>query len=70
MLPTVFLTNSELRNRFEKYEVIGEGAYGRVYRALERVSREYVALKGVPLNDGEEGVCTTKIITNVVVPNK
>jgi serine/threonine protein kinase len=37
-------------------EVVGEGAYGRVLKATDRISKEVVALKGIPLDNADDGV--------------
>ena len=34
---------------FQKLEKIGEGTYGVVYKALDRVTQQYVALKKIRL---------------------
>ncbi|RLN98846.1 hypothetical protein BBJ28_00023620 [Nothophytophthora sp. Chile5] len=36
---------------FEKLDCIGEGTYGTVYRALDRTTRQLVALKRVLLHN-------------------
>lgn len=41
---------------FETLEQIGEGTYGQVYRARDRVSNQIVALKKVRMEHEKEGV--------------
>ncbi|XP_029654345.1 cyclin-dependent kinase 10-like [Octopus sinensis] len=43
-------------DRFEILNTIGEGAYGVVYRAINRRSREIFALKRVKMNPGKQSV--------------
>ncbi|CAK9877920.1 unnamed protein product [Sphagnum jensenii] len=47
--------------RYEKVEKIGEGTYGVVYRARDRVTNETVALKKIRLEQEDEGVPSTAI---------
>jgi len=55
-MPSVVIHNvSELRERYEKVVVVGEGAYGRVLKATERLTKEIVALKSIPLQCDQEG---------------
>jgi len=44
---------------FQKIEKIGEGAYGIVYKALDKVTEEFVALKKIRLDTESEGVPST-----------
>ena len=46
---------------FQKLEKIGEGTYGVVYKALDRVTQQYVALKKIRLETESEGVPSTAI---------
>ncbi|CAK9229653.1 unnamed protein product [Sphagnum troendelagicum] len=46
---------------YEKVEKIGEGTYGVVYRARDRVTNETVALKKIRLEQEDEGVPSTAI---------
>ena len=48
-------------DNFEKGEKIGEGTYGVVYKARNRVTDEIVALKRIRLEQEEEGVPSTAI---------
>ncbi|CAE6964705.1 CDK3 [Symbiodinium sp. KB8] len=57
-----------LERRFEqKYEVtepkvLGEGTYGKVYKAVSRISNQVVAIKRIKLNpDDDEGVPSTAL---------
>jgi cyclin-dependent kinase 2 len=45
-----------LSGQYEKVEKIGEGTYGVVYRARDRVTNEIVALKKIRLEQEDEGV--------------
>nr|GMC49666.1 cell division control protein 2 homolog D [Ipomoea batatas] len=46
---------------FEKLEKVGEGTYGKVYRARERATGKIVALKKTRLHEDEEGVPPTTL---------
>ncbi|CAN4092835.1 unnamed protein product [Withania somnifera] len=46
---------------FEKLEKVGEGTYGKVYRARDRVTGNIVALKKTRLHEDEEGVPPTTL---------
>jgi len=48
-------------DRYEKLEKIGEGTYGVVYKARDKVSKEIVALKKIRLEAEDEGVPSTAI---------
>ena len=50
-------------DRYEKLEKIGEGTYGVVYKARNRLSGELVALKKIGLEAEDEGIPSTA--TNV-----
>ncbi|KAJ7567640.1 hypothetical protein O6H91_01G000100 [Diphasiastrum complanatum] len=47
--------------QYEKVEKIGEGTYGVVYKARDRVTNETIALKKIRLEQEEEGVPSTAI---------
>lgn len=47
--------------QYEKVEKIGEGTYGVVYRARDRITGEIIALKKIRLEQEEEGVPSTAI---------
>lgn len=53
----------ELRgmDRYMRIEKIGEGTYGVVYKARDKVTNEYVALKKIRLESEDEGVPSTTI---------
>lgn len=46
---------------FEKLEKVGEGTYGKVYRAREKATGMIVALKKTRLHEDEEGVPPTTL---------
>jgi serine/threonine protein kinase len=50
----------EMEN-FQKIEKIGEGAYGVVYKATDKVTGQFVALKKIRLETETEGVPSTAI---------
>ncbi|KAL5972235.1 Cyclin-dependent-like kinase 5 [Taenia solium] len=47
---------SQALQKYEKLEKIGEGTYGKVYKAKNRETHEVVALKRVRLEDDDEGI--------------
>ena len=46
---------------YENLQVIGEGAYGIVYKAKDRNTGQFVALKKIRLDSPEEGIPSTAI---------
>ncbi|CAL8470683.1 g10225 [Coccomyxa elongata] len=48
-------------DRYEKVEKIGEGTYGVVYKARDRVNGQTIALKKIRLEQEEEGIPSTAI---------
>ncbi|KAI3816251.1 hypothetical protein L1987_15944 [Smallanthus sonchifolius] len=46
---------------FEKLEKVGEGTYGKVYKAREKATGKIVALKKTKLHEDEEGVPPTTL---------
>lgn len=48
-------------DRYNRQEVLGEGTYGVVYRAIDRVTNRVVALKKVRLDKNDEGVPQTSL---------
>ena len=53
----VFFSNFQ----YEKVEKIGEGTYGVVYKARDRITNETIALKKIRLEQEDEGVPSTAI---------
>ncbi|KAL4567084.1 hypothetical protein LXL04_022656 [Taraxacum kok-saghyz] len=47
--------------QYEKIEKIGEGTYGVVYKALDKLTNKTIALKKIPLENPDEGVPSTAI---------
>ena len=47
--------------RYQKMEKVGEGTYGVVYKAKDRVSGEIIALKKIRLEAEDEGIPSTAI---------
>jgi cyclin-dependent kinase 2 len=56
--PTTTYTGME---RYQKLEKIGEGTYGVVYKAFDRVQQDTVALKKIRLEAEDEGVPSTAV---------
>ncbi|CAH9083675.1 unnamed protein product [Cuscuta epithymum] len=52
---------SSAKQAFEKLEKVGEGSYGKVYRARERATGRIVALKKTKLPQDKEGVPPTTL---------
>ncbi len=47
--------------KYQLLEKIGEGTYGVVYKAKDRVTGQFVALKKIRLDADDEGVPSTSI---------
>eukprot|EP00798_Chlamydomonas_sp_ICE-L_P005037 gene5037-34824_t len=47
--------------QFERLEIVGEGTYGVVYRARDKLTGEIKAMKKIRLENAEEGVPATAI---------
>ena len=55
-------TDSQYKmERYQKLEKIGEGTYGVVYKAKDRVSETIIALKRIRLEAEDEGIPSTAI---------
>ena len=48
-------------HRYQKMEKIGEGTYGIVYKARDRITSEVIALKKIRLEAEDEGIPSTAI---------
>jgi len=51
----------DVLSQYKKVGKLGEGTYGKVYLAQDRVTKEYVALKKMILETEEEGIPSTAI---------
>ena len=49
------------KEAFEKLEKVGEGTYGKVYRAREKATGKIVALKKTRLHEDQDGVPPTTL---------
>lgn len=47
--------------RYQKLEKIGEGTYGIVYKAKDRITNQIIALKRIRLEAEDEGIPSTAI---------
>ena len=47
--------------QYEKVEKIGEGTYGVVYKAIDKATNDFIALKKIRLEAEDEGVPSTAI---------
>ena len=50
---------NEVKDRYERFERLGEGTYGVVYKAKDTRHSDYVALKRIKLENEDEGVPST-----------
>ena len=48
-------------DRYQKLEKLGEGTYGVVYKAQDKITGEFVALKKIRLEKEDDGVPSTAI---------
>ncbi|KAJ0392271.1 hypothetical protein P43SY_005492 [Pythium insidiosum] len=53
--------SQSIMERYQKLEKIGEGTYGIVYKAKDRVTGEVIALKKIRLEAEDEGIPSTAI---------
>ena len=50
----------EISNQYKQLNILGEGAYGIVWKALELNKNRIVAVKKIKVNTEEEGIsCST-----------
>ncbi|URE03327.1 BRCA2, helical, partial [Musa troglodytarum] len=54
-------------DQYEKVEKIGEGTYGVVYKARDRLTIETIALKKIRLENEDEGVIFDEIVVHLDV---
>jgi cyclin-dependent kinase len=52
---------SSKKDKYEKLDKVGEGTYGVVYKALDKTTKDIVALKKIRLLAEEEGIPSTAI---------
>ena len=52
---------SREETRFTNLELLGRGAHGHVYRALDVLSNQYIAMKKIRLESEDEGVPSTAV---------
>ena len=55
------LKDALFKSQFERLEIVGEGTYGVVYRARDKLTGEIKAMKKIRLENAEEGVPATAI---------
>ena len=60
-LPIVIVLVPQYTTHFSNSFLEGEGTYGVVYKAQDKDTNEFVALKRIPLNCMEEGIPCTAI---------
>jgi cyclin-dependent kinase 2 len=60
MLDNIDLYNNEVE-RYQRTEKIGEGTYGVVYKARDKITNEMIALKKIRLEHEDEGIPSTAI---------
>ena len=53
--------SSSINQNYEQLEKIGEGTYGKVYKAKDRITGEVIALKKIRLEAEDEGIPSTAI---------
>ena len=53
-------TNQEIE-RYQRITNIGEGTYGVVYKARDKITNETVALKKIRLEHDDEGIPSTAV---------
>jgi serine/threonine protein kinase len=56
-----FIKPAEDIKRFEKLGKLGEGTYGVVYKAIDKITGETVALKKIRLEKEDDGIPSTAI---------
>jgi cyclin-dependent kinase 2 len=49
------------QERYQRTEKIGEGTYGVVYKARDKVTNDIIALKKIRLEHEDEGIPSTAI---------
>ncbi|RWW77733.1 hypothetical protein BHE74_00014087 [Ensete ventricosum] len=60
-MATTVQQQSRAMDAYEKLEKVGEGTYGKVYKARERATGKIVALKKTRLPEDDEGVPPTTL---------
>ncbi|VDN24385.1 unnamed protein product [Gongylonema pulchrum] len=54
-------SSEDVLKNYERIQKIGEGTYGVVYKALDKLNGKYVAIKKIHTPDGEEGIPATTV---------
>lgn len=69
-----FVKPASQLDKYRRLEKLGEGTYGVVYKAQNKVTGEYVAMKKIRLEKEDDGVPSTAIreislLKNIKHPN-
>jgi len=53
--------NTTILGKFKKIEVLGEGSYGKVYKAKDLSTNQIVAVKKIKFDKDDEGIPSTTL---------